>query len=685
MRQCSKVSLFSSSIEIEASGRKMKRSIGLILVWHFLSAIDFSYSKIVNCSYINGKTDSVELSCKSDFSLRGFYNRAYDIDSDEEDYAPFHEDTSIRNGECYSDLFNSESKEENRLNVKLLKVSAHCGQSKSLSDQFPNIRELDISSNSNLDRLQSFKNLDKVNASHNRMKSLSLFNFNSLPSLYEVDYSYNGIELIYGKIDENALIAIVNISHNELESFQEDDFGTMTKLKVLDLSYNKIAYIQLNLFQSNTNLEVLRLDNNPMKVFDCHFLSPMKNLASVTMTLDKIEQIDLNCKGCTIGLVPDNINETIIRLAGVKNVLRFNNDYFKKLAYFMMAESETENISQIIELLPSSLQLLGIGSSKLNEQNVNIIERFNKLEQLILMHSNMTDLEPNIFSHQSESLKLLDLSNNHLRINNPTAIFAPLKNLHTFVISNAHLENIHEVLQAITPSVIHLDVSFNYVGKLDVTTFQRFTNLQFLNLSHTNLSNFGFNTFYHQTKLRSLDLSYNQLKKVDFTLFVRSFLDLTHLYLEGNNLSEIKTITAVVFPKLSTLAVSKNQLSCHDLAAFLHQWKDLKVIGNPTNQTNINGIDCDPNAAEETTKKMEKVNGVHILTPSKQEIIVTHTESHITKYSVLFLCVICCGYLVVKSKLIPRIREKLAKNPLATNGRCQPATSTLVLMEQENL
>ncbi|XP_055306102.1 chaoptin-like [Sitodiplosis mosellana] len=664
----------------------MKRSIGLILVLHFLSAIDFSYSKIVNCTFIDGKTDSVELNCKSDFSLFSPYlRRAYGIDSDEEDYATFHEDTSIRNGECYSDLFNSESKEKNRLNVKLLKATTNCGPSELLSDQFQNIRELDNSYDSNFMRFQLFKGLWKWNASHSYIPFFDLSSMYYVPNLNEIDLSYNNIKQIFGGIIKNTQLSVVNLSHNELGPLAETTFGGMTKLKVLDLSYNKIAYIQLNLFQSNTNLEVLRLDNNPMKVFDCHLLSPMKNLASLSVTLDKIEQIDLNCKGCTIGLAPDSINDTIIRLTGVKNVLRFNKDYFKKLTYFMMAESETENISQIIELLPSSLQLLGIGSSKLNEQNVNIIERFNKLEQLILMHSNITDLEPNIFSHQIESLKLLDLSNNHLRINNPTALFAPLKNLLTFVISNAHLENIHEVLQAITPSVIHLDVSFNYVGKLDVKTFQRFTNLQFLNLSHTNLSNFGFNTFYHQTKLRSLDLSYNQLKKVDFTLFVRSFLDLTHLYLEGNNLSEIKTITAVVFPKLSILAVSKNQLSCHDLAAFLHQWKDLHVIGNPSNQAHMNGVDCDPNAAENTSKMTELTNGVHILTPSKHEVIVTHTESHITKYSVLFLCVMCFGYLVVKSKIIPRIKEELAKNPLATNVRCQPATSTLVLMEQENL
>lgn len=95
--------------------------------------------------------------------------------------------------------------------------------------------------------------------------------------------------------------------------------------------------------------------------------------------------------------------------------------------------------------------------------------------------------------------------------------------------------------------------------------------------------------------------------KIDFQLFILSFHNTTKLYLEGNNLSDVSTITPIIFPKHTELAISKNQLSCHRLAELMHQWKNLTIISNPSNQTHINGIDCnldlvDANNTENTTK-----------------------------------------------------------------------------------
>lgn len=652
---------------------------------HILSAID---AKIVDCFYINDKTDSVALNCKSGYS---YITRLAYFESIEQDSVPFYEEnTSIRDGECYSDLFKSELKEKNSLNVKLLKTSNYCDTGDALIYQFSNIHELDISSNSRhyLMRLQ-FKSLTKLNASHNNFVTLDFTFLNFVQNLIELDLSYNEIQSIFGNItDQNIKLAIINLSHNELKYLEEDKFYGLTNLKELDLSYNRIYFIQAHTFKFNQNLEVLRLSNNPLLGFDCHYFSSVKQLASVTVTFDRIEQLALNCMDCTIDFASDNSDEMIIQSAKIKNPLRYKKENFKNLIFFAMSENEMKNISQIIELLPLSLKLLEIGSSKLNQQNINIIERFNQLDLLHLTHSNLTELEPKMFSNKTK-LRILNLSFNRLKIRDPKAVFAPLENIQTFLIANAHLENTPDVVHALPSSIIQLDLSVNNLGKIDATTFQHLINLQFLNLSHTNLSNFGFNTFYHQTKLTWLDLSYNNLMKVDFTLFIRSFLNLTHLYLEGNNLSEIKTITPTVFPMLTTLATSKNQLSCHDLVAFFHQWKNLKIIENPSNQTHMIGIDCNlhlnSNADEEAVKMTEMANGVHISTPSKQEIIITHNESRITKYSVLFLCVICCGYLVLKSELIQRIKSKLSSNSLANSERCQPATSTLVLLEQENL
>lgn len=137
-----------------------------------------------------------------------------------------------------------------------------------------------------------------------------------------------------------------------------------------------------------------------------------------------------------------------------------------------------------------------------------------------------------------------------------------------------------------------MDLSANFIGKMSKKMFETFNNLQYLNLSHTNLSNFGFHTFYHLKNLRVLDLSYNRLGTVDFHLLFRNFKNLNTLNLEGNDLVQIDCVNRSNFPKLSFIGLSKNQFSCEYLARFLRQWDDLQVFHNPSDQTHIDGVDC---------------------------------------------------------------------------------------------
>lgn len=627
----------------------MKFTIVVIIFLHFWN-IDISFSDIFDCNYINNKTESVELQCTY-INLTGFL-RNRDTEKVQSN--------STQESRCYYDLFKSDSKEKNRQNVDILNPF-NCG--------LHTYKEY-------------FKNFTYLNHSYTPeaylMHFIDLDDFNNMPNLLEIDFSNNKIMIIVGSIvDEEMQISVFNVSNNWLRALHEIIFARMTKLKILDLSFNSISTIEVNTFRNNKHLEVLLLHNNPLTAFDCNVFTPMKNLVTLTATLDIIDRITLDCVGCSISNSVNNTDVVEIRLPGVKSGIFFNKNNLTNWRQFSMQNSGI--ILKTIRLvLPSSLVVLDISSNNLNGHSVNIFERFTNLEELNLSRTNLTNLNTGLFLKQNE-LKLLDLSFNNLTVRNATALFEPLQNLQMLNMVGAHLQNTAEIIQSLPTTVIRLDLSHNYLGALNASTFQRFTNLQHLNLSHTHLSNFGFNTFYHQTKLRSLDISYNTLKTVDFTLFARIFRDLTELYLEGNSLTDLNTITPSIFPNMSVLTISKNQLSCSSLAQFLHQWKNLKLIANPSNQTYMSGIDCNlVSATEEISKVASNSNGKDI--PTKQDIIVIHTESHVTKYSVLFLCVMCCGYLLVKSKLIPRIKDKLARNLTS-----QQATSTFPLIVPETI
>lgn len=648
----------------------MRRSIILLLLLYYFNiamATD-NYQNIENCNYIGNRTDSVEIFC----ALESDHNANMFNATDQENI-------------CYQNLFKNNSKFKNRLNVKLLKLSFYCIHIHSytaLSEMFPRVHQLDISYLSQwmIGQVpyQQFKYLNKLNGSGNLFEELPTQSFNNMPNLLEIDFSHNNITQLNTPfaarmlIDENTQLSTIDLSHNKIRQILASDFDGLTQLTELDLSYNHIYHIDVNSFDTNAYLKVLRLNNNSLTTFDCHVFTPLKNLKLLTFTFDIISSLVLDCVGCSIDITVNNTNEIEIDLSGI-TTFTLNKNSLKNLGIFTMGKNAAKNVTEIIEMLPTSLRQLDLSSNNLKDQSVNIINRFDNLEALYLRHSNLTELKPNMFLRHT-SLGVLDLSNNNLIINNVTDLFAPMKNLYAFIVSNAHLDNIPEILQALPSKLMILDLSFNYVGRVNNTTFQRFTNLVSLNLSHTNLSNFGFQTFYHQTNLEYFNLSFNGLIRLNFTKFVRNFRELHTLNLEGNGLSNLSTINPIVFPSISSLAISKNGPSCQSLTTFIHQWPDKTLISNPSKRTHIHGIDCNLEKEPQTDSIVDM-----ILMPFKTDTIIKHAELLAIIFSVLFwiLGLMCGGYLMMKFKIIRVVII------LDINRIYQRATSISIFARQE--
>lgn len=642
----------------------MKNVIALILI--LTALLSKSQASSMSCSYINNKTDSVQLSCE----FGGFL---------------FPGPTSYSPIGCFYDLFRSKNQTINRSKVKSLKIvdSACTLIDQDVNELFENVQEFDytFTKSSILPLNFQFKNVVKFNASHNELMLISVWNFKTKANLVEVDLSYNEILDIVGiTFAHNDKLTTINLSHNDLTALGEDVFFKLTKLETVDLSFNKINRINKNAFQSNINLQTLRLEQNPMKIFDCHAFLPLKKVAPISLSLEKVSFLVFNCSKSSLFVEANNSAETFVRQSGDGIELHCSEKDFQQLQSFNAAESQLQNISHILKHLPLTLIAIDLSSIDLSEVDVSVFERFENLEYFRINNVTLTSLKPIMFSKKLR-LKTLDISNNDLSGVDFKPTFQQLNNLQHLFMSNCKVRNMENVLQSLPPSISHLSLPFNFIGKLTPATFQSFTNLIFLNLSHTNLSNFGFETFYHQTGLQVLDISYNNLGSVDFSLFVRSFNRLSDLNLEGNSLTELNTIVPANFPNMLYLRISKNEFPCYYVANFLKYWQHVHFVHNPSlNKTHINGIDCDINKKPE----LKTTTMGNILQARGSHVIVVHTESHIVKYSLLFLCIMCCGYLVVKSKIIHRLRAKIGRNPHGDSLGSQPATSTFTLITAEN-
>lgn len=489
--------LFSEdTFDCEVHPTKMKLVsifFGTALV--LLKVIEFTYSaSITNCFYIDKNPKLIEISC-SKFR-------------------------AVPEQECYSKMFNADSQTQNsfRSKVQLLKLSSDCNETSNLNkvffETFTGLRDFDVS-NLMINHLYPINlNLDKLFIAHNKLTKITASPFEHLQNVTELDFSFNQISLV-----------------------ESESFSGLNKLNTLNLSNNLIGTIDKNLFKNNQQLEVLRLENNP--IHQLGLLGPLTSLKHLDLRNTELSTISL--------------------------------PHFLKLESIHLEDNPIKRVDcRVFSLLSNSAE------AYISWENVRELDTSCMRDSLEIA----IDTNGTINFHQQH----IDSKLNY-----------PLKHLQylTFLnVSGNQLKNTPQLINYLGSSLETLDLSSNFVGKINSTTFKKFNNLQYLNLSNTNLSNFGFKTFYHQNKLKVLDLSNNNLKKVNFTLLWRSFKGLNILKLEGNELSEVNSITRLNFPRLFSLGISKNQFTCEYVHTFLRQWEDLQLLSNPSDDTHIDGVDC---------------------------------------------------------------------------------------------
>lgn len=518
----------------------------------------------------------------------------------------------------------------------------------------------------------------------------------------------------------------LNLSQTNVSNFGFSTFYHQKGLRSLDLSFNQLKKVNFTLlFRNFQFLHTLRLEGNGLTEintinraifpqlssldisrnhFSCDYLAiflPQRHYTLVVYPTNKtnIDGVDCVHEGEELSKTTPIATATATEIVTTKDLPivnpSFKNDssieiqrtteHIKLVTSDKFTDQTTETENKPITRFDCSVL-----SSIMNSEKVQIacdeIEEIDtscmgtslqihlKVGDEIIFHSSQIDFELRFTKQHFQELKYLNISNNQL-------------------------QNTSQIIALLGPSIEILDVSLNFIGKLDAQLFERFSNLKYLNLSHTNLSNFGFTTFYHQRKIKALDLSYNHLGKVDFSLLMRNFKELNTLNLEGNDLEEINSVTRTNFPKLSTLAISKNNFTCHYLSAFLNLWDHLHLVYNPSKQTNIDGIDCrhkEPVAEFEISSNDKAVlsNNNATTGSNKHDSKTVDSESNSLSADVqelknlflsllLLLCAMCCGYLVVKSKVIQNIRRKLTRNSFdGTMKQQYPQDSSAIELEQ---
>jgi len=361
----------------------------------------------------------------------------------------------------------------------------------------------------------------------NQIEEIETNSFEKLNNLIELRLESNQVKIIKNEMFfDKTKLKILNLYHNDIESLETIPFNTLRALKTLHLFSNKITSIKFGNFIHLVNLEELNLDKNEIGSFDANTFIGLEKLLVLDLSANKIKRL---VDGVFHGLI--NVKTLDLHLNDIDRIEINTFTELEKLEYLIL----------------DSNQISTLKNAKFNAKLNRLSLRFNML-------SNLNDIN-------SKSLKYLYVSNNRIQDIN-------------FKIS-------------LLPNLEHLDLSQNRLINIREESFSDLDKLKYLNLSFNRLDlESKFNNvsyFKNQSRLETLDLSFNEIKYLDTNLTFKYLESLKTLNLANNKLKSIDSWIFGFLPQLNELNLAMNNLSFLNEMCFCNL-SSLKVLNLNSNQ-----------------------------------------------------------------------------------------------------
>lgn len=447
-------------------------------------------------------------------------------------------------------------------------------------ESYLSMQRLDISQS-------QFKSLKWLNLKHNHLQVLNL-TYNSLaflpwgfvertPELLEIDLSHNDLTHLDSKrlFDGAERLQKLHLAYNSLHSINHDAFSSLPQLQFVDLTGNR--FMKVPIFPKNPALTVIRLHDNPIASFDCFHTKVMASSVSVYLNWQNVSAFYGNsyCDNKKMRAISDaNANgvEGVFITPDGKYELHCNANSFKSLRHLIAGRMAFENIDEFVKCFDHrrpSIWHLNLSGNRIS--TTIPFRQFTTLSSLFLSDTGLTHFDFK-WLETLEDLTKLDISyNNLVHLENAPAL-RHLEGLQEFSVAGNRIQiaNLMDVIANLTSSVEKLNLAGNYVGKLNSTTFNRFTTLRKLNLSDTNLEIVDTNPFAGLVALKSLDISFNNMAKTNFTVLSATLNQLTEFHASQCQLKSISELVKLLGMSLEILDLSGNAIRSLNAQPFEH-------------------------------------------------------------------------------------------------------------------
>lgn len=365
-----------------------------------------------------------------------------------------------------------------------------------------------------------------------------------------------------------------NTQHNRFENILEIMKCFGATLKRLHLGGNYVGSVPKGTFRKFVHLQTLNLSQTQLSDFDVHVLKGQVHLKMLDISGNGLSHVD----GISVLWLFNELVE--IRAAGnqLTNALELLRHLPRNVKSLDLSDSHIgrlnadtfiglETLEKLI-LRNTGLfmidftafdQLMNLQTLDISDNNLSGTD-FTKLSTKCIVMKYPDGIEKSadfIFHQRLKHLHTFKLSNTYLRISDLTP-FGRLQSLKVLDISNNHLNRILFTNLQITS----LDVSGNDVGEISSNTFDAFKHLAELRLSNTKLSiSGGINPFEPLENLTVLHISYNNLRLANFTLFLPTLRKLHEFKAADCRIWGASGLIQHFNSALSTLDLSGNNLN----------------------------------------------------------------------------------------------------------------------------
>ncbi|KAJ8299134.1 hypothetical protein KUTeg_023194 [Tegillarca granosa] len=399
-------------------------------------------------------------------------------------------------------------------------------------------------------------NLRKLSLPNNNIRHLSSAVFRGLQSLDELDLSDNVIYRLPPSVFEYIQnIKSLNLNGNKLQRLNRNQFRTLVYLQRLDLSRNNLTTFYDDTFDRNVRLQELMLSGNRISDIQSRWFNNLRALKILSLRGNMISSIR---------------GDSFANLRNLEELL---------LSANVIDTIEEGSLRQM-----NKLKLLDLSTNDIHEIRASLFYGLDSLTELFIGSNKLTSLGSDAFINLS-TLNRLDLSRNHIE-NIEEGTFSPLLYVRYIDLSHNKLRTITQNIFRGLPELKELNLQHNFIGRIEQMAFSTtsplyLSKLTTLDLQYNGIKKLDADTLSGMPNLKSLKLGNNRLKRIH-SLALSTLNNLQKLYLNNNKLKQLSTGVFRRLQSLLSIDLSNNKIKSlpNEMFSGLENLEDLNLASN---------------------------------------------------------------------------------------------------------